>query len=80
MALAQKRLQKELKAIQTTPPPYIRAKPLEDNILEFHYVLEGPPDTPYQGGFFHGILKFPTEYPLKCVSTYCSEKQITISE
>lgn len=43
--------------------PYITAKPNEANILEWHYVLEGPPDTPYFGGQYHGILKFPADYP-----------------
>lgn len=63
--LAHKRLQKELVALTKEPPQYIRARPLEDDILKFHYVLEGAPGTPYEGGFYHGILKFPSEYPLK---------------
>jgi ubiquitin-conjugating enzyme E2 J2 len=43
----------------------LQAKPLESNVLVFHYVVEGPPDTPYAGGFYHGALKFPSEYPHK---------------
>lgn len=66
--LATKRLQKESLALAKDPPPGIRAKPAEDNILNFHYVVEGSSDTPYFGGHYHGVLKFPTEYPLKCVS------------
>ena len=31
----------------------------------FHYVVEGPPDSPFAGGFYHGLLKFPAEYPMK---------------
>jgi hypothetical protein len=41
------------------------AMPLEDDILVFHYVLEGPEGTPYAGGHYHGYLKFTSEYPLK---------------
>lgn len=26
-------------------------------------MLDGPPDTPYVGGQYHGILKFPSDYP-----------------
>lgn len=63
--LAQRRLQKEAQAIAKEPPPYIRAKPLETDILHFHYVIEGPRDTPYAGGYYHGILRFPSEYPHK---------------
>ncbi len=41
------------------------ARPLESDILVFHYVLEGPEGTPYAGGYYHGLIKFPTEYPLR---------------
>ena len=54
-------------ALNKEPPPYIRARPMEDDILKFHYVLEGPPGTPYAGGYYHGILKFPSEV---CVCVY----------
>ncbi|KAJ2751256.1 Ubiquitin-conjugating enzyme E2 6 [Coemansia nantahalensis] len=60
-----KRLTKEYKAMQTNPPPFITAKPLEANILEWHYVLRGPPDTAYEGGEYHGRLRFPADYPYK---------------
>jgi ubiquitin-conjugating enzyme E2 J2 len=33
--------------------------------LTFHYVLEGAQGTPYEGGFYHGLLRFPSEYPFK---------------
>lgn len=45
--------------------PYIEAVPSEANILEWHYVLTGPPDTPYAGGEYHGTLVFPADYPFK---------------
>ena len=41
------------------------AQPLPANMLEWHYVIEGPPGSPYQGGFYHGIIRFPQEYPFK---------------
>ncbi len=28
-------------------------------------MLEGAPGTPYVGGFYHGMILFPNEYPLK---------------
>ena len=37
----------------------------ESNMLEWHYLLEGPDDTPYAGGWYHGKLKFTPEYPFK---------------
>jgi len=60
---ATKRLAREYKAIQENPPPYIVAHPSENNILEWHYVLTGPPDTPYEGGQYWGTLTFPPNYP-----------------
>ncbi|KAH3673674.1 hypothetical protein WICMUC_003577 [Wickerhamomyces mucosus] len=60
---AHKRLTKEYKAIVSSPTPYIEAHPSEKNILEWHYLLEGPPNTVYEGGQYHGILVFPSDYP-----------------
>ncbi|KAM9895757.1 hypothetical protein OXX80_001486 [Metschnikowia pulcherrima] len=62
---AQKRLTKEYKTIQANPSPYITAKPNDENILEWHYVITGPPGTPYENGQYHGLLRFPSEYPFK---------------
>ncbi|KAJ2482812.1 Ubiquitin-conjugating enzyme E2 6 [Coemansia sp. RSA 2131] len=62
---AYKRLNKEYIAMQKNPTPLITAKPLETNILEWHYVVRGPTDTPYEGGEYHGKLKFPSDYPYK---------------
>ncbi|SMN20607.1 similar to Saccharomyces cerevisiae YER100W UBC6 Ubiquitin-conjugating enzyme involved in ER-associated protein degradation [Maudiozyma saulgeensis] len=62
---ALKRLTKEYKLLVENPPPYISARPNEDNILEWHYVITGPPETPYEGGQYHGTLTFPSDYPYK---------------
>ena len=72
--LATKRLQRELKALHKNPltHPKITAQPNESNILEWHYVLEGPaddPKSPYKGGIYHGKLVFPKEYPYKVSQT-----------
>lgn len=60
---ATRRLTKEYANIQKSPPPYIVAHPSESNILEWHYILTGPPDTPYDGGQYWGTLMFPPNYP-----------------
>jgi len=62
---AHRRLTREYVALREATPPFILAKPLETNILEWHYVIIGPPDTPYEGGQYHGKLIFPSEYPYK---------------
>jgi ubiquitin-conjugating enzyme E2 J2 len=59
------RLKKELKEIKKNPVENIRTSPKETNLLEWHYVIEGPKGSPYEGGFYHGLLTFPKEYPHK---------------
>lgn len=65
--LCTRRLTKELSALRKEPlkSPKITVAPNEANILEMHYVIEGSPKTPYDGGIYHGKLMFPKEYPLK---------------
>ena len=60
-----KRLQKEYLNIQKHPVDHIHAVPNEANLLEWHYVIEGPKDSPYAGGYYWGVIKFPSEYPYK---------------
>ncbi|KAI4099994.1 MAG: hypothetical protein LQ339_005660 [Xanthoria mediterranea] len=60
---ANKRLTREYATITANPPPYITAHPSESNILEWHYIITGPPSTPYHNGQYWGTLLFPSNYP-----------------
>jgi len=51
--------------MQREPPPFIWAVPDEKNILNWNYIIRGPPDSPFAGGEYHGVLLFPPEYPFK---------------
>ncbi|KAJ2780165.1 Ubiquitin-conjugating enzyme E2 6 [Coemansia javaensis] len=62
---ATKRLTKEYALMKKSPPEYITAKPLDKNILEWHFIITGPPETPFEGGEYHGRLLFPKEYPFQ---------------
>ncbi|ODV79242.1 ubiquitin-conjugating enzyme E2 6 [Suhomyces tanzawaensis NRRL Y-17324] len=62
---SQRALTKEYKLLSANPPPFVIAKPNDENILEWHYVITGPPESPYEDGQYHGILRFPKEYPFK---------------
>ncbi|KAI0342960.1 UBC-like protein [Trametopsis cervina] len=62
---AHKRLTKEYVAMQREPPPFVWAVPDEKNILTWNYIIRGPPDSPFAGGEYHGVLLFPSEYPFK---------------
>uniref|UniRef100_A0A915E996 Ubiquitin-conjugating enzyme E2 J2 n=1 Tax=Ditylenchus dipsaci TaxID=166011 RepID=A0A915E996_9BILA len=50
--------------------PFAIAAPLSSNILEWHYVVFGAPDTPYDGGYYHGKLIFPADFPFRPPSIY----------
>ena len=67
-----KRLRLEAKRLRKDPTPMCIAAPLEDNILEWRYVIKGEPDSPHAGGVFMGRLKFCTEYPWKPPVRGCS--------
>ncbi|KAK5580235.1 hypothetical protein RB653_000250 [Dictyostelium firmibasis] len=64
------RLKKELLALSKNDDikDIFIAKPSTSNILEWHFVIYGPPDTPYHGGYYHGMIIFPVEYPYKAPS------------
>ncbi|KAJ3379292.1 hypothetical protein HDU84_006798 [Entophlyctis sp. JEL0112] len=57
------RLRKEYKQLHRNPVPFIDTKPLESNLLEWHYLITGPDDSPYKGGMYWGKLTFPPDYP-----------------
>ncbi|CAB9514262.1 enzyme E2 6 [Seminavis robusta] len=63
--IAVNRLRKELSKLKKDPPPGIIAEPKESDILTWFYALQGPPDSPYEGGVYVGKLRFPSEYPMK---------------
>ncbi|XP_002125717.2 ubiquitin-conjugating enzyme E2 J2 [Ciona intestinalis] len=67
---ATQRLKQDYMRLKKDPVPYITAEPLPSNILEWHYLVSGPDDTPYTGGFYHGKLVFPREFPFRPPAIY----------
>lgn len=61
---AVKRLMREAKELRNPTYQYY-AQPLEDNLFEWHFTVRGPPESPYEGGIYHGRIMFPAEYPMK---------------
>lgn len=70
------RLLREYRKIKKDPPDYITARPLENNVLQWHYVIEGPPKTPYASGIYHGVLTFPPG--MSCLYLYFSASSYLI--
>ncbi|KAI6194754.1 UBC core domain-containing protein [Aphelenchoides besseyi] len=67
---AVKRLKKDYQKLIKDPVPYAVAAPLQSDILEWHYCLIGCPDTPYDGGYYHGKLVFPADFPFRPPAIY----------
>uniref|UniRef100_A0A0K0EN89 Ubiquitin-conjugating enzyme E2 J2 n=1 Tax=Strongyloides stercoralis TaxID=6248 RepID=A0A0K0EN89_STRER len=64
------RLKTDYKNLVKDPIPLVEAVPLEENICEWHFCITGASDTPYVGGYYHGKLIFPPEFPFKPPSIY----------
>lgn len=64
---ALRRLKKEYATLdKERPPGVLIVRPLETNFLHAHFLLAGEAfyDMPYEGGVYHGVLKFPSNYPM----------------
>ncbi|KAE9550446.1 hypothetical protein FO519_006336 [Halicephalobus sp. NKZ332] len=59
-----RRLMQEAKELSEPTDMYI-ARPLEENLFEWHFTIRGPPDSPYEGGLYHGRIILPDVYPHK---------------
>ncbi|CRK99454.1 CLUMA_CG012646, isoform A [Clunio marinus] len=64
------RLKQDYIRLKQDPVPYIHAEFLPSNILEWHYVIQGPKDSPFNGGYYHGSLIFTKDFPFKPPSIY----------
>lgn len=59
-----KRLMREAIELAEPTDEYF-ACPLEDNLFEWHFTVRGPPNTEFEGGFYHGRILLPTQYPMQ---------------
>ena len=75
---ATSRLKQDYLRLKKDPIPYVVAEPLPSNILEWHYVVRGPENSLYEGGFYHGKLLFPAEFPFKPPSIQCFKTSLSL--
>lgn len=64
--MAAARLTREFKMLKASViSSEVRVKCAASNILEVHFVFEGTPASPFEGGEYWGMLKMPADYPFK---------------
>ena len=59
------RILRDLEEIRREPPPGMVVVPDEEDVGRIHALITGPFDTPYEGGFFHFLVRCTPDYPLK---------------
>jgi len=58
-----RKLLKEINRLRIEPPEGIRIATNEDDMLDLTGIVEGPADTPYEGGYFRVKFSFTDEFP-----------------
>ncbi|KAJ2157379.1 ubiquitin-conjugating enzyme E2 S, partial [Coemansia sp. RSA 552] len=58
-----RRLVGELTKLQSQPPEGIKVHINEEQLTDIHAVIEGPQDTPYEGGSFQVRLTIDESFP-----------------
>ncbi|KAJ3384848.1 Ubiquitin-conjugating enzyme E2 14 [Lobulomyces angularis] len=56
-------LRRQFLELTKNPIPGFRVNLVDDNVFVWSVGIIGPPDTPYQGGYFLATLTFPDDYP-----------------
>lgn len=59
------RIKRDLVSLYKEPPIGVYAVGDETNMKFVYALIIGPEGTPYQGGFFYFVLKFPNDYPIE---------------
>ena len=58
-----RRIRKEFQNMMKDPSDDFVANPVKDDMFCWHFTIRGPPDTEFEGGLYHGIIKLPMSYP-----------------
>uniref|UniRef100_A0A7E4V698 UBC core domain-containing protein n=1 Tax=Panagrellus redivivus TaxID=6233 RepID=A0A7E4V698_PANRE len=65
-----RRIAQEIEELKVDPVAGVNAAPMNDDLLKWMVVIDGPEDTPYEGGTFFVDLQFPANYPFTSPSLH----------
>jgi len=60
-----KRIKGDFKLLKKQPLEFIDAYPNEKNLLEWYFLIKGPPDTEYKDGLYIGKILHSEHYPFR---------------
>lgn len=60
-----RRILADIRELQQQPSSQYVAKPVEDNMFDWHFTIRGPSGTDFEGGQYHGRILLPSEWPFK---------------
>lgn len=55
----------EIRELESNPSEDYVARPMDDNMFEWHFTIRGPEDSDFAGGIYHGKIHLPNDYPFK---------------
>ncbi|KAH7096173.1 ubiquitin-conjugating enzyme/RWD-like protein [Auriculariales sp. MPI-PUGE-AT-0066] len=59
----QRRLMREVAALRSDPPEGVRVVVDDENVTNLVGIIQGPENTPYEGGYFRVKFQFTDEFP-----------------
>ncbi|GKZ00486.1 hypothetical protein MPSEU_001001100 [Mayamaea pseudoterrestris] len=60
-----RRIQADIRELSIDPSDQYYAAPIESDMLEWHFTIRGADDTDFAGGWYHGRILLPPDYPMK---------------
>jgi ubiquitin-conjugating enzyme E2 J1 len=63
--ISRQRIAGEVKNMSKEKLTYLHAAPLPDDLYTWHYTIQGPENTEFHEGIYHGVILLPFEYPFK---------------
>jgi len=60
-----RRIQADIRELSIDPSDRYHAHPLENDMFEWHFTIRGAEGTDFEGGYYHGRILLPADYPFK---------------